>query len=88
MSGKRADDPGVNRLQTDTDNEGPFWEDPPLGDQQDRLYSLKRAFVARVLQRLLEPSLVVPIETQFGRTLCSAHTASLPPLRYFSKNFC
>jgi hypothetical protein len=88
MSGKIAEDPGVNRLQTDTDNAGHFWEDPPLGDQQDRWYSLQRAVVAHVLQRLLEPALVVPIETKFGRTLCSAHTASLPPLRYFSKNFC
>jgi hypothetical protein len=62
MSGKIAGDPVVDRLQTDTSNEGHVREGPPLGGQQDRLYSLKPAFVDHTLQRLLEPPLVVPME--------------------------
>lgn len=87
-SGKIAGDPVVDRLQTDTSNKRNLWDGPPLGDPQDALYSLKHAFIDRTFQRSRESLLVVPIEAKLGRTLCSSHAASLPPMRYFSKNFC
>ena len=85
---KITGDPGVDGLQTNPSNVGDVWEISPLSNQQHGLYALKHTFIFRAFQRPSQPLPIGPLEAKFGWTLCFSHAASLPPMLYFSKNFC